>query len=197
MSDSYHHGALRGELVRAALAILADGEELSLRGVARRAGVSHAAPYHHFADRRALMAAVAAAGLAKLRGSLDGVLTGDGLEGGARMVELGVAYVRFALDNPTLFRLMFSAELADRSELPELQDAFEESTRLLREIVVVASGETDAEEVRYLALRGWATAHGLANLFLDQQILGSAAEADADGIVRRVLLTSLRAHTAA
>lgn len=193
MTDSYHHGALRDALVQAALGILEEGEELSLRGVARRAGVSHAAPYHHFADRRALLAAVAAEGLVRLRSEIAGLLAEGHLDGGDRMVELGVGYVRFALNNPHLFRLIFSAELSDRAALPDLQESFDISTEMLHQLVARASGETDPVEIRYLSLRAWATAHGLANLLLDQQILGVLSNDDAEGIARRVFLTSLGA----
>src|SRR6185503_17019443 len=98
--STYHHGELRPALLRAAAKVLeAEGREaVSLRDLARRAGVSHAAPYRHFADREALLAALAEEGF---------VLLAAELEGKPRR-EQAVAYVRFALANPGRFRLMFT-----------------------------------------------------------------------------------------
>src|SRR5829696_6591713 len=123
MVDSYHHGDLRRALIDATLELLEEGEEPSLRAVARRAGVSHTAPYHYFADRRNLVAAVAEEGLVAFREALErGASKAVGPPG--RLLEAGVAYVRFAVENPARFRLMFSAALAERSELPGLQEAY-------------------------------------------------------------------------
>lgn len=98
--STYHHGELRPALLRAAAKILeSEGREaISLRDLARRAGVSHAAPYRHFADREALFAALAEEGFALLAAEL---------EGKPRQAQ-AVAYVRFALANPGRFRLMFT-----------------------------------------------------------------------------------------
>src|SRR5688500_9283866 len=96
--ERYHHGDLRRALVDSALEILEEGGELSLRAVARRAGVSHTAPYHHFRDRRRLVAAVATEGLLALRDALAGA--GSPGEPLSRLLECGVAYVRFAVGNP-------------------------------------------------------------------------------------------------
>jgi AcrR family transcriptional regulator len=121
--QTYHHGALRRALLDAALATLEEGGEISLRAVARRAGVSHAAPYHHFTDRKALVAALAREGLASLVQALESA--GRQVEDPRlELLEIGVAYVRFSTENRALFRLMFSAELADREGLPELQAAY-------------------------------------------------------------------------
>ncbi len=101
----YHHGNLRPELVRAALALLADSgpAALSLREVARRAGVSHAAPYRHFSDRAALLAALAEDGFVELEVRLEAA--------GGELSDKARAYVGFALEHPQRFRLMFDAEI--------------------------------------------------------------------------------------
>jgi AcrR family transcriptional regulator len=98
--STYHHGELRPTLLRAAAKILEkEGREaISLRDLARRAGVSHAAPYRHFADRQALLAALAEEGFAMLAADLEG----------KPWREQAVAYLRFALANPERFRLMFT-----------------------------------------------------------------------------------------
>lgn len=97
---TYHHGDLRPALLRAAAKILEKegSDAVSLRDLARRAGVSHTAPYRHFPDRRALLAALAEEGFAQLAAELEG----------RPWREQAVAYVRFAIANPERFRLMFT-----------------------------------------------------------------------------------------
>src|SRR5258705_5554414 len=110
---TYHHGDLRAALVRAALDLLDEsGEtELSLRAVARRAGVSAAAPYRHYADREALVSAVAAVGYRELGERLAAVHPSPSSPD--ELAHVAIAYVQFALERPALFRIMFS-EPCDR-----------------------------------------------------------------------------------
>jgi AcrR family transcriptional regulator len=193
MEDGYHHGALREALVGAALELLREEQPLSLRAVARRAGVSHAAPYHHFADRRALVGAVAREGL---RGLRSAVLAGaEGEEDpGRQLLAAGVGYVRFALENRPLFRLMFSAELANREDLPELREAHRELRSALLEMAGRRLGpDTEADEVGFWVLRGWSSVHGLANLILDNQVPGVTTVEEAERLTRRMLLAGERA----
>src|SRR5260221_5999125 len=104
---TYHHGDLRAALVRAALELLEDSGEsdLSLRAVARRAGVSPAAPYRHYADREALVSAVAAVGYPEL--ATRPALAHPSPSTGEQLASVAVAYVQFSLDPPPLFRIMF------------------------------------------------------------------------------------------
>ena len=187
MSQRYHHGDLRRALVDAALALLEEGEELSLRAVARRAGVSHTAPYHHFRDRRALVAAVAQEGLLALRDALS--QAGEGLDPQARLLEGGIAYVRFAVSNPTRFRVMFSAELADRGELPELQSAADAAYGELLASMRLVMGEGAPEEATQTrALAAWSTVHGLSMLLLDRQVPGIEPDGEGAAAVARAVL---------
>src|SRR5437763_11993969 len=112
----YHHGNLREALVEAALALVEErgSPEFTLREVDRRVGVTHAAPQRHFEDRAALVAAVAEEGFRELRAHVDrGVARAR--DPAARLHALGVGYVQFALRNPAHFRVMYSAELVDKS----------------------------------------------------------------------------------
>src|SRR5688500_3897951 len=106
MARSYHHGDLRNALLEAALALIAQGRvgELSLREVARRAGVTYAAPYHHFADKSALLAAVATQGFEKLVEKFDRVAARR-LAPEAELVAMAQAYVAFALAHPSHYRV--------------------------------------------------------------------------------------------
>ena len=190
MTDSsYHHGALRSALLDAALAMVEEGKDLTLRGVARRAGVSHAAPYHHFADRRALVAGLAEEGLARLRESLAAAALEHETDPGRSVLEIGVAYVRFALANPSLFRLIFSPELADREGLPALEAAYAETWRGVKEMAHGVLGEdSEPETVTLWGLRGWSMVHGLANLILDRQVPGISSPEEGERIARRMLI---------
>jgi AcrR family transcriptional regulator len=122
---TYHHGDLRNALIQAGLGILAEGgaQELDLRKVARRAGVSHAAPYRHFADKQALIAAINEEGFhllaERIRSSLREV-TDEPLE---QLLGVALAYVRFAQENPWLMREMFSGITIERETFGSLHTA--------------------------------------------------------------------------
>jgi AcrR family transcriptional regulator len=170
-SDSYHHGDLRAACLRAARELLEeDGSAgLSLRAVARRAGVSATAPYRHYADRDALVSSVAAEGYRELAGYLSAAhpspATPDDL------AAVAVAYVRFALDHPAMFRVMF-AEPCDpgNEERAAATAALSEYVRaLVRSVFPGADPEALATPV-------WALVHGLAFLHLDGKLDTSTPE---------------------
>lgn len=178
---SYHHGDLRRALLDAALeAIETNGlDGLSLRGIARRAGVSHAAPYHHFRDREALIAAVAEEGFGVLRDAmLERMAEATGPR--RRLQEAGVGYVFFALRQPAHFQVMFGPELADRSEHRFLQEAAEAAFGVLQEAIAEcgAAGLLSARDPRLLALTAWSLVHGLAMLRLGGHLPPDGAKED-------------------
>lgn len=193
MSTSYHHGDLPNALVRAAVELLEEGgaAELSLRAAARRAGVSTAAPYRHFADRGALVSAVAAVGYRELAEHLAAVhptpTTPDDL------AAVGVAYVEFALARPGLFRVMF-AEPCDPTD-SERAAAAAAINAYVESIVQRAFPDADPEP---MATAVWALVHGLAFLHLDGKFDTSSPEAVADRVrtaVRTVLTPAERRTT--
>jgi AcrR family transcriptional regulator len=145
---SYHHGDLRRALLESAVVAIAESGigALSLRDLARRAGVSHAAPTHHFGDRTGLLTAVAAQGWELLAEAIAG----------KDFAEAGVAYVVFAVGHPAHFAVMRNADLL-RADDPELRKAKERANAILRE------GGPD----RSRRLAGWAMVHGLAALVLE------------------------------
>lgn len=166
MEKRYHHGDLRAALVETGLRLLAerDVEGVSLREMAREVGVSATSVYRHFPDKTALMAALARAGLDRL-GAAQRAASGDEASGRASLAATGRAYVRFALANPALFRLIFtsSAQLLAAGEV--------EATRLLRANVAAnLPGDADPDRIRAGSLRAWALVHGLAMLMLDGQL---------------------------
>lgn len=157
----YHHGDLRAALVAAAEALLASGATLSLRSVAKAAGVSHAAPYHHFANLDALLAAVATRGFQDLAADMEAAH--HGADTAATLVGHCTAYVAFALARPAAFRLMFSPLLQRKADHPALQMAADGSFQVLRK----AAHAHVAKGADELALAGWSLAHGLASLAID------------------------------
>ncbi len=162
---TYHHGDLRAALVRAAMDLLEEsGEtELSLRAVARRAGVSAAAPYRHYADREALVSAVAAVGYRELAERLAAAHPSPSTP--EQLASVAIAYVQFALERPALFRIMFG-EPCDRHD-DERVAAAAAVSQYVRAIVERSFPQADAEA---LATAVWALVHGLAFLHLDGKL---------------------------
>ncbi|MEN8151913.1 MAG: TetR/AcrR family transcriptional regulator [Planctomycetota bacterium] len=170
MAGSYHHGNLREALVTAGVSILGrDGAEaVTLRAVAREAGVSHAAPYSHFRDRDDLLAAVAVPGLRELTGRLrSAVVTCEG-DGPDRIRAFGRAYVEFAIERPDAYRLVFDSGLAS----PGLDEVSDLAFAILRRAVEAgqASGSVARGPSAGLATFAWASLHGLATLFVDRRL---------------------------
>lgn len=185
---AYHHGNLRADLVAAAVGILrvsGDGG-VTLRAAARAAGVSQTAPYRHFSDKGALLAAVAENGFAGLYARCKEVLSSAK---GPRdcLHQLGRVYVQFALDEPAMFRLMFSAELGQlKPHHPELAAASRQVYETLQRAVegILSEASVDGPDVDTSSVAAWSLVHGLALLLLDQSI-GTAAR-DPNALIDRV-----------
>ena len=163
----YHHGDLRAVLLEAGEAELSERgiEAFSLRGVAKRAGVSHAAPAHHFGDVNGLLSDLAALGHRRFV-ALQKVRQRRAVkDGAAQLVAAGLGYIDFATANPALFRLMFSSKRPDfcRGELAEAATiAFE---KLLDDVGRYRGGDPRKDDaVMADAMSTWAMVHGLADL---------------------------------
>ncbi|MER7745594.1 TetR/AcrR family transcriptional regulator [Streptomyces bacillaris] len=170
-AGTYHHGDLRAACLRAARELLEeDGSAaLSLRAVARRAGVSATAPYRHYADREALVSAVAAEGYRELAGHLAQAHPAPSTPD--ELAAVAVAYVRFALEHPALFRAMFAEPCDPTSE--ERVAATEAISAYVRTIVHATFPGVDADA---LSTTVWALVHGLAFLHLDGKLDSSTPE---------------------
>jgi AcrR family transcriptional regulator len=178
---TYHHGDLHTALVRAALELLEEsGEaELSLRAVARRAGVSPAAPYRHYADREALVSAVAAVGYRELAERLAAAHPAPSTPD--QLASVAIAYVQFALERPALFRIMFG-EPCDRDN-DERVAATAAVSLYVRSIVERTFPQADAEA---LATAVWALVHGLAFLYLDGKLDSATPSVVADRVTAAI-----------
>ncbi len=180
-SGRYHRGDLRASLFEAALELLAEdgADALSLREVARRAGVSAMAPYRHYAGKQALLAALATHGF---RGLHDALRRADREAApGQALVDQAVAYVHFALAHPALFRLISSPK--GPGAHADLVAAADATFGVLSQRVAAEAADGRGREAR--AVGCWALAHGLAVLFLDGQISERMA-GPTDEVIRRV-----------
>ena len=164
-SRPYHHGDLRRALVDAARRLLeAEGPSaLSLRAVAREAGVSPAAPYHHFKDKAELLDAVAQEGWEMVSGLMaDAKSKAEGLH---QLTALGIAYVCFARDNPALYRVMYDAT-RDKEALPEGMSENKDSAYCMVRDTMIEHGADPSQEthLELATVAAWCGAHGLAEM---------------------------------
>jgi AcrR family transcriptional regulator len=197
---TYHHGDLRRALVSGAAELLATcgPNGVTLREVARRAGVSQAAPYRHFASKEALLAAVAEESFAALTLALTHGRDAGGREGAERLRGVAKAYLQFAAAHPSDYRLMWSPIPRGRAH-PGLRARADESAAVLFDVVetVASAGQKRGGRVRPLAIVVWALLHGLAGLVIDEQLPPEVRERvpleTLAGAAMDVLLDGLRA----
>lgn len=201
-ANTYQHGNLREALVQAGLKLLSEGgvEGLSLRAAAQLAGVSHAAPYRHFKDKDALVAAIAEQGFrlltASMRAELDRLEASQAADPHQRLTAVGKGYVQFALEHPAYLRVIFGGVLAKDRTTPELKLAGNEAYETLRGLVAdgVAGGELVGGDADTLSLACWSMVHGLSHLLISDAIVlppGMAAPAVTE-ILLRILNLGVR-----
>ena len=160
---------LRQKVLDASLALIEEGglDRLSMREVARKAGVSHQAPYHYFSDREAILAALAGEGFSRLGQSLMRA-GGQGASHPAKAVEaMGRAYLEFALRNPGYFQAMFRADAVPLDRYPDARKREDEAFGKLVEGVGAAFANQQADVREAIAVACWAMVHGLATLMLE------------------------------
>lgn len=199
ITRDYHHGNLRNALLEAAIArIEAAGEAgFTLRELAKTLGVSSAAPFRHFANKRALLAAVAELGYERLAAIYDELDAQYADDPGECFRRKGIAYVTFAVSHKACYLAMFSSELNDKTEFPELKAA---GARVFASILatVEACRERDLLSgfcVEQITLTVWAAGHGLAQLLINGQLadLGIAASATAAEQAADAVTAAIRA----
>lgn len=170
----YHHGDLRQALINAALEMVQENglSSLSLRKLARRVGVTHSAPYRHFEDKAALIAAMAEAGFTQL---CEYMLRAREQEAGPpteKLYALGLAYVFFAVEHPSYFRVMFGPEVRGKTDYPGLDEAHDEAFELLHNAVEACQEHGDIREgpPDVHARTCWTLVHGIASLCVNDLI---------------------------
>ena len=177
---TYHHGDLKNALIKAGVEILAkDGViGLSLRKVAMKAGVSHAAPYAHFADKQALIAAISTEGFRQLYERVSGVAEKYRSQPEKQLTEAAWAYVQFAMDDRDRFKVMFSGVLEKEKDYPDFVAESQRNFQLVKSIVEAnqASGRLRSGDSALVALSTWGIIHGFLMLLLEGQISHAVLE---------------------
>ena len=191
--DSYHHGDLKRALTSAALSLVAEKgpKGFTLTEAARRAGVSAAAPYRHFADKAELLATVAENGFRDLHADLAAAADAA-TEPKARVIELGRAYVRWAVAHPDHYRVMFGSEISKAAH-PALAGAADQAFGDLLDAIRACqeAGIADGRDPRLVAAPLWSLVHGVASLAIGGELSAVGVQQDpeamAAGVVARVL----------
>lgn len=195
-ADHYHHGDLRPALLEAGERELAERgiEGFSLRGVAKRAGVSHAAPAHHFRDVNGLLTALAAEGFRRFLEKQKSRQRKAAADPASQLIASGLGYIDFAVAHPALFRLMFSSDRPDHEE-PELRAAasaaYQQLVDDVRGVRGAAPGQTDLAPLE--VMRTWAVAHGIADLITSKRLkhLAALRKDERDTVLMEMLRRSL------
>jgi AcrR family transcriptional regulator len=180
---------VRAEILKASVALMNEGGlgALSMREVARRAGVSHQAPYHYFADREAILAELAGEGFDQLYDYMVSAI-GMARDKVAKMRAIGGAYIRFAFNHPEVFKLMFRCEMCDLSRHPQAKAKADRCFDVVVEVVGSgASSANKADPDHTPVIAAWAMSHGLATLLLEGKLgmaFGETRDAKEAGAAR-------------
>ncbi len=197
--DAYHHGDLRRALMDEALLVIGERgvEGLSLRDVAARVGVSHAAPYHHFSDKTALVRALAYEGMALLDERMAQAEEAAGDDAAARLLGIGMAYVTFAVERPDYYAAFNAPEVSGPEAQRNAPEPHEEHgttwERLVGGIVACQrSGVLAPGDPIIVAVHYWSLVHGLAELWRNGPLsLLPQAAGGLEPLAREVLLSAL------
>jgi AcrR family transcriptional regulator len=172
----YHHGDLRNALIQAGIAIVAaEGVYgLTLRKTARHAGVSHNAPYAHFADKQSLIAAIALEGHLKIHALMEKVIDRHPADPLKQLVNLAWAYVQFGLESPAHYKITFSGLLENEKNYPAFVEVSQDSLQLLQRIVgdcqEAGIFNSPGQPAGLLAVSAWSLIHGLVSLVIEGQV---------------------------
>jgi AcrR family transcriptional regulator len=177
--DTYHHGDLRAVILSAAARLVAEkgADAVSLRHLARDAGVSHAAPAHHFTDRRGLFTALSAEGFELLAKALTNARP--------NFIDAALAYVRFAIEHPGHYAVMFDRSLVDPDD-PELLAAQRAAGAELSYGVSTLEDPQAASDPMGAQMAAWSLVHGFAMLWLNDAVPAEIAETDPTVTVERI-----------
>jgi len=195
----YHHGDLRAELLRAAETVLSENgiEAFSLRAVAKRAGVSHGAPAHHFTDVRGLLTALATVGYQRFIEIQSDRQRRAGADPRSQLTASGRGYIDFALENPALFQLMFSSLKPDKSDEKLAAAANATFAKLVKDVRSVRQSDPLPDPALMKdVISAWAMVHGLAELMIAGRskltiALEQMTEAERDATLSDVILRAI------
>jgi AcrR family transcriptional regulator len=184
----YHHGDLRTALIEAALSLVEEHgvKGLALSDAAHRAGVSVAAPYRHFKDKEALLAEIAAEGFVLFRDALARAAQTNPKDKVQRLVEMGVAYVDFALEHRSHFKVMWESGIP-KENYPEVGKAGQEAYLLLEKAAIDLLPGAPAGRQQALVAAAWSMVHGYASLTLESELRADVTGGDDKKRLRQTL----------
>lgn len=190
--ESYHHGDLKKALIDAGIDILKQEglHGLSLRSAALKAGVSHSAPYAHFEDKQALIAAISTKGLTQLFDKLSRIAHQYEEHPLAQLYEVAWAYAEFALQQTGLFKVIFSSAIEREHDYPDFVEISHRNFNLIVEVVKnnQKSGILHQRDPHLLAVSIWSMVHGFISLFLEKQIPSHIlTKYEIEGLIKEVL----------
>jgi AcrR family transcriptional regulator len=178
--DTYHHGDLKNALIQAGIEILAEEgvSGLSLRKAASRAGVSHSAPYAHFSDKQALVAAISTAGYSLVHARLQANRERYSADPLRELLENAWVYIRFAVENPAHFKITFSSAVDKEADYPALVEVTRQTFIAVRQSIerCQAAGLLDPGLPDITTVAVWSQVHGLACLLLENQLSHTVLE---------------------
>jgi AcrR family transcriptional regulator len=185
---SYHHGDLRAALLRAALLLIEEHgvKGLALSDAARLAGVSVAAPYRHFKDKEALLAEIAAEGFVMFRDALARAYKTHPKDKVKRLVEMGMAYVDFALEHRSHFKVMWDGSIS-KAKYPQVRPPADASYLLLEQAAKDMLQGAPADRQQALVAAAWSVVHGYAILTLERELELVAWEQGSKRLLRKSL----------
>ena len=184
----YHHGDLRAALITAALSLIDEHgvKGLALSDAAHLAGVSVAAPYRHFKDKEALLAEIAAEGFAMFRDALARAARSHPDDKVKRLVEMGVAYVDFALQHRSHFKVMWESGVA-KANYPEMRQTAHQAYLLLEDAAKDLHPRAHPPRQQALVRAAWSVVHGYAMLTLEGELPAHGSEQSARNLLRQSL----------
>lgn len=192
---NYHHGNLRAALLQAAVELIREAgvEKLSLRGLARKVGVSQTAPYRHFQDKNHLLVEIAKQTFEELAQATSALI--DPEYSATKNIEAaGKAYLNFAIQNPERYKLMFGSGIENRGEYPDLIESGQQSFDVLRQLVIVGIEQQEllADDPQVLSTNCWSAIHGFATLAIDGFYDRQVAFSDFDTLLNSHVRLSIR-----
>lgn len=192
---SYHHGNLRAALLQAAVELIREAgvEKLSLRGLARKVGVSQTAPYRHFQDKNHLLVEIAKQTFEELAQATRALIDPSG--SATKNIEAaGKAYLNFAIHNPERYKLVFGPSIENRAEYPDLIDSGQKAFGILKQLVEAGIQQQELldEDPQILSTTCWSNIHGFAALAIDGFYDRQVAFSDFDTLLNSHVRLSIR-----